>query len=168
MHERWEEITELLRQARECLPTQPGDGKHVPAPVGLLTGSLEEFEEFLAQNELELAWDALAAVAERAGASPDWWRKLAQAARLMELPDKEATASKRATEPISSDQALRIAREDAEKAYRDLSPYKITLFLEKERWYIDFDLKDTGIRGGGPHYIIDAGAGTIVWKVYEQ
>jgi hypothetical protein len=56
---------------------------------------LDEFEEFLAHNEWELAWDALAAVAERAGASPNCWHKFAQAASLMELPDKEATAAKR-------------------------------------------------------------------------
>jgi hypothetical protein len=96
MHKRCNEITELLHQAGECLSAPPDRGNHLSVPTGLLTGTLNEFEEFLVQNELELAWDALAAVAERAGASPECWRKLAQAANVMELPDKQATAARRA------------------------------------------------------------------------
>jgi hypothetical protein len=69
---------------------------------------------------------------------------------------------------LSCDQALRIAREDAEKAYRDLSRYDIRLALEADGWHVDYDLKDPNARGGGPHYIIDQTSGAIVSKRYEQ
>jgi uncharacterized membrane protein YkoI len=168
MQERWNEITELLRQARDCISPQHSGDTRLSVPIGLLTGTLDEFEEFLDQNELELAWDALASVAERTGASAGCWHKLAQAANLMQLTDKEAAAAQHAKRPISCDQALAIARQDAETHYGDLSSFKITLILEKGRWYIDFDLRDMGVRGGGPHYEIDAAAGTVLSKSYEQ
>ena len=69
---------------------------------------------------------------------------------------------------FSCDQALRIAREDAEKVYRDLSRYHIRLSLEADGWHIDYELKDPNVRGGGPHYIIDQANGAIVSKRYEQ
>jgi hypothetical protein len=168
MQERWNDITELLRQARDCLSPQHGGGSHSSIPVGDLAGTLDEFEEFLAHNELELAWDALAAVAERTRAPGSCWRKLAQAASLMQLADKEAAAARHALQPVPCDQALRVARQDGEKAYGDLSSFKITLSLEAGRWHIDFDLKENGVLGGGPHYVIDAVAGTILSKRYEQ
>src|SRR5438128_5556630 len=108
----WTTVEKLLRDARTCLPPKAIEAK---APVGLLTGTLDEFEEFLSHNELELAWDALAAVAERTQASASCWRKLAQAASLMELADKEALAAQRAAPPVTCDRALTIARRDAEK-----------------------------------------------------
>jgi hypothetical protein len=33
---------------------------------------------------------------------------------------------------------------------------------------VDFDLKDVGNRGGGPHYVIDPDSGEIKSKRYEQ
>lgn len=69
---------------------------------------------------------------------------------------------------LSCDQALRIAREDAEKVYRDLSRYHIRLALEADGWHVDYELKDPNVRGGGPHYIIDQANGAIVAKRYEQ
>lgn len=69
---------------------------------------------------------------------------------------------------ISSDQALAIAQADAITAYRDLSGYRIQLALELEKWHIDYELKDPKLKGGGPHYVIDAVAGTILSKRYEQ
>ena len=69
---------------------------------------------------------------------------------------------------FSCDQALRIAREDAEKVYRDLSRYQIRLALEDDGWHVDYELKDPNVRGGGPHYIIDHANGAIVSKRYEQ
>jgi hypothetical protein len=96
MQEHWNEIARLLHEARECLAPQhigPGD---LAVPIGLLTGTLDEFEEFAAHNELELAWDTLLAAAERSRAPTVCWNKLAQAAGLMQLPDKEAIAVRRA------------------------------------------------------------------------
>lgn len=63
-----------------------------PVPVGFLHGTLDEFREFLEQDEFDLAWDALAAVAERNGAPAVAWEELAGAARLMSLADREAFA----------------------------------------------------------------------------
>lgn len=70
---------------------------------------------------------------------------------------------------ITSDEALRIARLDGEKAYRgDLSGYRITVALEQDGWHIDYELKDPNLNGGGPHFVIDEATGRIVSKRYEQ
>ena len=69
---------------------------------------------------------------------------------------------------IAGDQALAIAQTDAQKAYRDLSAYRIQLALETDGWHIGYELKDGTLKGGGPHYVIDAFTGAIVTKRYEQ
>jgi hypothetical protein len=69
---------------------------------------------------------------------------------------------------ITSDQALRIARLDAEIAYRDLSPYYVCVELNDDSWHVDYELKDRRSHGGGPHYVIDAQLGVICTKRYEQ
>jgi hypothetical protein len=69
---------------------------------------------------------------------------------------------------IASDRALQIARLDAEKRYKDLSCYRITLTLESDGWHVDYELKDENQNGGGPHYVLDAVTGVITSKKYEQ
>ena len=69
---------------------------------------------------------------------------------------------------LAGDQALAIAQADAGRVYRDLSPYRIQLVLEDDGWHVDYELKDPELKGGGPHYLIDAQTGTIVSKRYEQ
>lgn len=69
---------------------------------------------------------------------------------------------------ITCDIALQAARLDAEKAYRDLSPYRILVSLEVDGWHINYQLKDARLHGGGPHYVIDAQTGAILSKRYEQ
>jgi hypothetical protein len=69
---------------------------------------------------------------------------------------------------ISADQALLTARLDAERVYRDLSGYRITLSLEPDGWHIDYELKNPDLNGGGPHYTIDSLTGAILHKRYEQ
>ena len=69
---------------------------------------------------------------------------------------------------LAPEQALKIAREDAEKVYRDLSRYVIRLVLQSDGWHVDYDLQDARARGGGPHYVIDAATGGILSKRYEQ
>jgi hypothetical protein len=69
---------------------------------------------------------------------------------------------------IAGDRALAIAQADAARAYRDLSPFRIQLVLEQDGWHVDYDLKDARLKGGGPHYIIDAHTGEILSKRYEQ
>ena len=78
-------------------------------------------------------------------------------------------ASPKGSAPVvSSDQVLRIANTDAEKAYRDLSPFRIQIVLKEDGWHIDYELKDPQWNGGGPHYVIDAATGAILSKRYEQ
>jgi hypothetical protein len=69
---------------------------------------------------------------------------------------------------IAGDRALAIAQADAERAYRDLSPFRIQLALENDGWHVDYEVKDPRLKGGGPHYIVDALSGVIVSKRYEQ
>jgi hypothetical protein len=65
---------------------------------------------------------------------------------------------------FASDQALHIARLDAEKAYGDLAGYRVTVALEADGWHIDYELKDSALEGGGPHYVIDPVSGHITSK----
>ena len=69
---------------------------------------------------------------------------------------------------LTSDQALRVARLDAETAYRDLSIYRIQVSLERDGWHVDYELKDREAQGGGPHYLIDPISGKVLSKQYEQ
>jgi hypothetical protein len=69
---------------------------------------------------------------------------------------------------ISCDQALKIARSDAESVYRDLSLYRISVALQPEGWQVDYELMNADLQGGGPHYVIDARTGAILAKRYEQ
>lgn len=69
---------------------------------------------------------------------------------------------------LTSDEALRIARADAERVYRELHLCRIEITLESDGWHIDYELKDPTLQGGGPHYVIDAITGVILAKRYEQ
>jgi hypothetical protein len=164
----WNEVTRLLLEARHCLAPEKSVVHGLTVPVGQLTGTLEEFDEFIEHNELELAWDALATVARRTTAPWECWRNLARAAALMQLPDKEKEALQHSAPAVSCDQALTIAKGDAERVYRDLLLYRITIVFEDDGWHVDYELKDSGLNGGGPHYVIDASTGVIVSKRYEQ
>jgi hypothetical protein len=78
----------------------------------------------------------------------------------------ETAAQNKATLP--SYEILQIAHHDAERAYRDLSHFRITLALKENGWHVDYDLLDPMLAGGGPHYLIDPVSGAILWKTYEQ
>ena len=69
---------------------------------------------------------------------------------------------------LGGDKALAIAQADAMRAYQDLYAYRIHLTLEDNGWHIDYQLKDPRMKGGGPHYVIDARSGAILSKKYEQ
>lgn len=69
---------------------------------------------------------------------------------------------------IAGDRALAIAQADAIVTYRDLSPYRIQIMLRDDGWHIDYELSERKVKGGGPHYIIDAYTGAIATKRYEQ
>ena len=72
------------------------------------------------------------------------------------------------TPAITSDHALKVARSDAEKVYDNLELYRITVELREQGWCVDYELINPELKGGGPHYIIDADSGEIVSKRYEQ
>lgn len=69
---------------------------------------------------------------------------------------------------LAGDQALAVAQADALRVYKDLSPYRIQLVLEDDGWHVEYELRDPKLKGGGPHYVIDAETGAIVSKRYEQ
>ena len=69
---------------------------------------------------------------------------------------------------LSCDEILRIARLDAETAYRDLSGYRIIIEHQPDGWHIDYQLTNPNQNGGGPHYTIDPATGVIHSKRYEQ
>jgi hypothetical protein len=64
--------------------------------------------------------------------------------------------------------ALAIVRADVARVYGDLTPYCIHLALELDGWHIDYELKDPRLKGGGPHYVVDATTGAIVIRRYDQ
>jgi uncharacterized membrane protein YkoI len=84
------------------------------------------------------------------------------------LMSTTATIISATPRPISCDEALAIARKDAESAYRDLSRFRIIIEQRSDGWHIDYELSDIYLKGGGPHYVIDATTGEIVSKRYEQ
>lgn len=79
-----------------------------------------------------------------------------------------ATSTPGIAQLLPSDEILKIARMDAEQAYRDLSAYRISLVLEADGWHIDYELKDPKLNGGGPHYVVDPFTGAILSKRYSQ
>ena len=69
---------------------------------------------------------------------------------------------------INKKDALKIANDNAVKFYRDLSIYAIETKLEGDKWYVDYKLKDKGMVGGGPHYVISCITGEIISYRFEQ
>jgi hypothetical protein len=69
---------------------------------------------------------------------------------------------------LSRDQARAIAQEDATRAYGDLSHYRVHIALETDGWHVDYELKGPGLKGGGPHYVIDSFSGAITFRRYDQ
>jgi hypothetical protein len=69
---------------------------------------------------------------------------------------------------ISRDEAMRIARQDAEAVYGDLSAYRICLVRQEDGWHVDYELTAPLLAGGGPLYVIDETTGRILWKRYDQ
>lgn len=76
--------------------------------------------------------------------------------------------AQRSRPTITSDEAMRIARLDAEAVYGDLSSYCITLVYDQDGWHVDYELTEPLVAGGGPHYVIDGATGRIVSKRYDQ
>ena len=70
--------------------------------------------------------------------------------------------------PLTPDLVLRIAREDAERVYKDLERFRITLYLEPDGWHVEYRLNKPFLSGGGPYYLIDPITGAILSKKYYQ
>ena len=79
-----------------------------------------------------------------------------------------ATSAAAGGRTLAGDQILTIAQADAAQVYGDLSHYAIRLALEPDGWHVDYGLKDPRLKGGGPHYVIDAASGAILSKRYDQ
>lgn len=69
---------------------------------------------------------------------------------------------------LACDQILRIAHHDAERAYRDLTGYRVILALEADGWHVDYELKNPDLNGGGAHYVISPVTGAVLTRIYEQ
>jgi len=64
-------------------------------------------------------------------------------------------------------QDMRIAHQDAQAVYRDVSGFKITFMACPDGWHVDYDLTDPLSAGGGPHYVIHPDTGAILSRRYE-
>jgi hypothetical protein len=69
---------------------------------------------------------------------------------------------------LTSVQVLRIASDDAERAYGDLSELEISILLQPDGWHVDYRPTNPEEQGGGPHYVIDPADGSIKSKKYSQ
>ena len=78
------------------------------------------------------------------------------------------TVAPRSGPAITSDEAMRIARLDAEPVYGDLTGYSITVCYGQDGWHVDYELTEPLVAGGGPHYVIDGTTGRILSKRYDQ
>lgn len=94
----WEVIAGFLRQARDELQSAETRGGESPSS-GLPDEAAAQFEMFLESNELELAWDALAAIADETTTARSVWEKLLLAAGLMSLAGQAHLAATRLCSP---------------------------------------------------------------------
>lgn len=81
---------------------------------------------------------------------------------------KAITIQKDSQKLIDRDSVMKIAEANAKTAYRDLSIYTVKAELKDEKWYVDYEIIDPQMVGGGPHYIISAVTGKIDSCRYEQ
>ncbi len=68
-------------------------------------------------------------------------------------------------------EALAICHADGLLAYERLHHYEIEIFLEKDGWHVNYEIRQRNgsrVVGGGPHYVIDANTGEILSKKYYQ
>jgi hypothetical protein len=92
----WKSVETLLRDAfAELSPPSINEVREPVSGLTVLTGTVEDFLEFLEHNELELAWDELESMGRRGQRSETFWLKLSEAAATMNLSDKAAAALKR-------------------------------------------------------------------------
>ncbi len=81
-------------------------------------------------------------------------------------PEKTGTPCQETV--ISKETAILIAKGDALREYNKLSDYDITVEDQPNAWRIVFKLKDPGMVGGGPDYLIDKKTGKILKAAYYK
>ena len=96
----WQLVSDLLRQARDEL--RPATASDIAA---VAEEPASQFEMFLENNELGLAWDALSAIADEAAAPHGVWEKLLLAAGLMSLAEQAHLAATRLCSPGLTERA---------------------------------------------------------------
>jgi hypothetical protein len=103
----WNTVKNLLQSAYDDLsPARSAVAISDHGPT-LLTGTAEEVVEFLQNNELELAWDALAEMGiHTKAAGPNFWLQLSMAAREMGRLDKAAETLERSQQITLGEVAL--------------------------------------------------------------
>jgi hypothetical protein len=69
---------------------------------------------------------------------------------------------------ISKEEAIRVARDDAARVYRNLDDYEVSAALHPDGWHVDYELVNSKLEGGGAHYVIDRQTGAIKARRYEQ
>lgn len=70
---------------------------------------------------------------------------------------------------VTRQQAIAIAEADAVPAYGlELNHLTLEVALHDDGWHVDYELRKPRWAGGGPHYIIDAATGAILFKKYSQ
>ena len=69
---------------------------------------------------------------------------------------------------VSRQQAIAIAEADALTAYDTLDDLTLEVSLQSDGWHVDYWLRKPRHAGGGPHYVIHADTGAIVFKNYTQ
>ena len=87
---------------------------------------------------------------------------------MSQKPPVQFERSSEKIDPIDKESAIAIAKEDAAKAFKSLEAFDIFACETKRAWYVLFELKDGGLDGGAPIYVIDKKAGTILRKTYYQ
>lgn len=95
----WGVVTDLLREARRelsSLTTVMG----TDSPAVIDPNRAAQFEMFINANELELAWDVLADIADQVS-SANFWEKLLICAGLMSLTTQAHLAATRLCESRS-------------------------------------------------------------------
>lgn len=85
---------------------------------------------------------------------------------MMEEESKRATLVQQ--RPLTSDEILRIANEDAIRMYGDISQSRILICRQADGWRVEFEIDNPDVQGGGPLYLIDGKDGTILSKKYCQ
>lgn len=82
-------------------------------------------------------------------------------------PSRKPNAARKMT-VLSKEEAIALTREDAAKAYGDLSGFEVDATRQEADWHVVYTLKDKHAQGGGPEYVVDAHSGQIKSKRYWQ